>query len=360
MSEHLVVPADRAGLELDEFLCLAFPGVNKGFVRTQIRSGRVLVDGSRANPSQRLRTDQVLSLDFEDEEFPEAPVAPAFEVPILHEDDDVLVMDKPPGLAVEPERWHRDLASLSGALLRIASERAPAAGAEAPAEGDEETTPTLPFRPRLVHRIDKDTTGCVLVAKHLEVERTLREAFDAGTIRKRYLALVEGEHPVADDDEEIIDLPIAADARRSGRMRVADDGKPSRTRVRVESRFHGYTLLACEPMTGRTHQIRVHLAAAGFPLAVDSLYGRRDQLRLSAIKAGYRPKPGRVERPLIDRLTLHAASIEFPTAAGSTTTVESPLPKDFERVLKQLAKVRPFRAGRLAERERRPPPRGRA
>ena len=304
MSEYHVVPAERAGIELDEYLCLVFPGVNKGFVREQIRSGRVLVDGEAANPSQRLRPHQVLVLDLDEDRLPLVPVAPEAVIPVLYEDEEVLVVDKPAGLAVEPERWQRHLASLSGALLRLALDRAPEEG-------------ELGFRPRLVHRIDKDTTGCVLVAKTLEAERVLRTAFEEGRIEKRYLALVEGEHPLGDDEEEVIDLPLAPDGRRGGRMTVAQrGGKPSRTRIRVADRFRGYTLLSCEPLTGRTHQIRAHLAACGFPLAVDNLYGRRDALRLSEIKADYRPKRGRVERPLIDRLTLHAAAIAFP---GPTT-----------------------------------------
>ena len=126
---------------------------------------------------------------------------------------------------------------------------------------------------------------------------------------------------------------------------VRDDGKEARTRISVEQRFRGFTLLRCEPMTGRTHQIRVHLAAKGFPLAVDPLYGRRRALPLSEIKAGYRAKPGRPESPLIDRLTLHALEIEFPLPSdpGRSVRVQSPVPRDFARTLKQLGKVRPPR-----------------
>ncbi|MEM7310565.1 MAG: RluA family pseudouridine synthase [Planctomycetota bacterium] len=331
MTEYHVVPAERAGIELDEYLCLVYPGVNKGFVRQQVRLGKVLLDGEAVNPSDRLRPHQVVVIDFDELDLPLQPIAPDLEIPILYEDERVLVVDKPDGLAVEPERWHRHLACLSGALLRIALDRAPEEG-------------ELGFRPRLVHRIDKDTTGCVLVAKDLEAERLLRIAFDEGGIGKRYLALVEGEHPLSDGESEIIDLPLAHDERRGGRMVIAKrGGKPSQTRIAVEQRFRGYTLLACEPLTGRTHQIRAHLAAQGFPLIVDSLYGRRDALLLSEIKPAYRPKRGRVERPLIRRLTLHAASISFPAPAGEAgarVEVQSPLPTDMERAIKQLAKVR--------------------
>lgn len=340
--EHLTVPEERVGLELDEFLCLAFPHVNKGFLRAQVRGGRVLVDGSpMLKPAHRLRWNEVVSIDIDDEELPVAPVAPPSPVPILHEDEHVLVVDKPAGLAVEPERWRRDAACLSGALLQAALERADATAAR----GAE-----LEFRPRLVHRIDKDTSGAVLVAKDLETERRLRIAFEEGQVAKDYLALVEGEHPLEDGEEEVIDATIGADARRTGRMLVGlPDGKPSRTRVRVEQRFEGYTLLRCSPLTGRTHQIRVHLSWAGFPLVIDPTYGRRDALKLSEIKRGYKAKRGAEERPLMARLTLHASAIGWPPAGdGATepTRVEAPLPADFTRLLRQLSKVRPHRRWR--------------
>jgi 23S rRNA pseudouridine1911/1915/1917 synthase len=341
---QILIPPERNGMELDEFLCLSFPLLNKGFLRRQVREGRVLVDGTPAIPSQRLRGEQVLSIEFEeDESLPEEPVAPSVRIPVLYEDEHVIAVDKPAGLAAEPERWARSNASLAGALLDLALERS---GASV----DDPLTPVPPlsFRPRLLHRLDKDTTGVVLVAKDLESERRLRSDFDEGRVHKRYLALVEGEFPLADGAHEVIDLPVGPDERKSGRMRVdPEGGKPAQTRVSIERRFHGFTLLACEPLTGRTHQIRVHLREIGFPLAVDPVYGRRRSLALSEFKRAYRKKPGQVESPLIERLTLHAASIDFPdpdaetSKLGGRVRVESPLPKDLTRVVKQLAKFRP-------------------
>ena len=347
MLYHIPVPDERTGMELDEFLALSFPLLNKGFLRRSVRDGSILVDGMPAHPSQRLRRDQVLIIEFDEEEdAPSPPVAPSASVPVLYEDEHCLCVDKPPGLAVEPERWARGEACLAGALLQLTLDRSGHDDRNAvtsdplePLDGGDQ----IAFRPRLVHRIDKDTSGVLLVAKDLETERLLREAFDQGEVGKVYFALVEGDLDLEPGETRIIDLPIAPDERRSGSMRVAEEGKPSRTRISIERAYRGYTLVRCEPLTGRTHQIRVHLAETGFPLAVDPQYGRRKELKLSEIKAGYRAKPGRVEGPLIERLTLHAAAIEFPAADGSRRRVESPLPRDFERVLKQLAKVRPPR-----------------
>jgi 23S rRNA pseudouridine1911/1915/1917 synthase len=348
VSENIVVPLERAGLELDEFLCLHYPEFNKGFLRRAVRDGLILIDGMRANPSQRLRADQVLIIDLDDQEAPPAPVAPEAALPILYEDDDLLVVDKPSGLAVEPERWARGAASLAGALLALARARSPHTRPEGESEGESEgaadgTSAPLEVRLRAVHRLDKDTSGALVVAKNLEAERVLRAAFEHDRVQKTYWALVEGEHPLAEGEEQEIDLALGPDERRSGRMVVdAHAGKPARTRIAVLQRFRGFTWLACRPLSGRTHQIRVHLSAIGFPLAVDPLYGRRDELLLSHVKAGYRAKRGRPERPLIERLTLHAAAIEVPSPSDPARTlrVEAPLPKDLTQLLKQLAKVR--------------------
>jgi RluA family pseudouridine synthase len=339
MNEHLVVAAAQAGLELDEFLARAFPLYGKRFLRRQVRDGRVLVDGTRCVPSQRLHSDQVVSLDFDEDELdalPE-PVAPQVVLPVLYEDEHVLVVDKPADLMVEPDRWDALRPNLIGALHALAG------NLEDGGEGGR-------FRPRIVHRLDKDTSGAVLVAKTVDAERALARAFEEGRVEKQYLALVEGEHPLADGASEIIDRPLAPDGKRGGTMAVREDGKPSRTRLRVEQRFRGFTLLRCEPLTGRTHQLRVHLAWSGFPLVVDPLYGRRSSLALSEIKAGYRRKPGRTELPLLARLSLHAARVEFDSLAepGRRVCVESPLPRDLQRALKQLAKVRPPRSARRA------------
>ena len=323
MTEYITVPPERVGLELDEYLALLFPHMNKGYLRREVEAGRVRLDGMETRPSKRLLEGQVVVLDIDESKAPASPMAgEVVPLEVLYEDEDVLAFDKPAGLATEPERWDKACGSVVGSLLALAETRGGG------------------FRPRIVHRLDKDTSGVMICAKDLDAERRLRRAFEESAVHKEYLALVEGEHPLADDEGETIDLALGPDARRMGRQRVDERGRPSQTRVTVEERYRGYTLMRCGPLTGRTHQIRVHLAATGFPLMIDSFYGRRDECLLSELKRGYRKKPGRPERPLMNRLTLHAACITFPRTDGSPTTVVSNLPADFVRLLRQLAKVR--------------------
>src|SRR5262249_37656649 len=153
-----------------------FPLLTKGFLRRQVREGKVTVDGGAAVPSQRVREHQVILIDFDaDAEAPEYPPSETVDLDVLYEDVHVLAVDKPANLSAEPERGRPDAACLSGALLRLALERSNASprGGAVPTDG-------LEFRPRLLHRLDKDTTGVVLCAKTIEAERELRVAFDEG------------------------------------------------------------------------------------------------------------------------------------------------------------------------------------
>jgi RluA family pseudouridine synthase len=226
--------------------------------------------------------------------------------PILLLDDSVVAVDKPSGIAVIQERHDRDAPT----LLRLVEAQI----------GD-----TF-----VVHRIDKETSGVVLFARTSEAHRDLSMQFEHGTVRKTYLALLEG---APEGDEGIIDLPIAS-AR--GRMKIGAGGKPATTHYRVVRRFRGYSFVEAHPATGRQHQIRVHFAAIGHPLVVDSLYGNRAGFLLSEFKSRYRPA-GEIERPLIGRLSLHAAELSFDHPVDrSRVTVAAPLPDDFAATLKQL------------------------
>ncbi len=208
----------------------------------------------------------------------------------------------------------------------------------------------------VVHRLDRDTSGAMLVAWDPAAHRALSLQFQRRAVEKIYWAIVRGA-PARDEFE--VEAPLEKDPRGGSRMRVArgPGGKRSATRFRTLERFRGFALVEARPLTGRQHQIRVHLLYAGHPLAVDPLYGGARALYLSELKRGYKPPRDRPEAPLVDRATLHALALSFaepaaapgadgapaapatsgaPAAEPARTTVEAPPPRDFARALDAL------------------------
>ena len=191
----------------------------------------------------------------------------------------------------------------------------------------------------MVHRLDRDTSGVLILAKSGRVHAALSQQFERGKVLKTYRALVSGQGLRA---EGVIRLPIGPHPQKPGVMAIQRrHGKSALTRYAVVERFRGYTLLDVRPQTGRSHQIRVHLQAIGHPLAIDPQYGSSEPLLLSAMKPSYRPKAGADEHPLMARLTLHAQALELthPTH-GETYTWVAPFPKDFAAVLRNLRRFR--------------------
>lgn len=178
----------------------------------------------------------------------------------------------------------------------------------------------------------------MLFARHRDAQRQLSHQFQNNTVQKEYLALVVGKAP---QDEGEIDAPIGVHPTNKLRMAVLKHrGRPARTLWKVAQRFRDFTLLRVFPKTGKTHQIRVHLAHLGMPLAIDPLYGKgAERILLSELKRNYRQKPGATERPLIERLTLHAERLTIRKPSGDEMTIQSPLPRDLSALLNQLSKV---------------------
>ncbi len=236
------------------------------------------------------------------------------DITILHQDEDVLVVNKPAGVLVIPDRAGR------GGILRLLRQKLGLS-----AEQDL----------RLVHRIDRDTSGVLLIARHIDAQRAVVEQFQKRKVIKKYLALVTGQ-PAG--DAGTIDQRIA-ESGQAGRYRVDPAGKRAITKWWVLQRFAGYCLLECRPVTGRTHQIRVHLQHISLPLAVDPVYGGGESLLLSQFKPGYKRSTRKPESPLLRRLSLHAQSLRFAhPRTGEVVKVEAPLPGDLARALRQLQK----------------------
>ena len=244
-------------------------------------------------------------------------------LPILLDDADLVAVNKPAGLATIPGRGEDD--SVLETLARQLN--LPCTGTEDP-------------RIRVVHRLDKDTSGVLLFAKHVDAQRHLSHQFQNNTIEKEYIALVAGR-PQTDGGE--IDAPLGPHPTSPQRMIVSKHGRNARSFWQVEKRFRGFALLRVFPKTGKTHQIRVHLAHIGLPLAIDPLYnpprgGAAIGLLLSQFKRDYRESRGHEERPLIARLTLHAEKLRFVHPNGKQMEIVAPVPKDFRAALNMLTK----------------------
>jgi len=304
----VTVEESEADRRLDNFLIARLKGVPRAHVYRLIRSGQVRVNSCRAGPHQRLETGDKVRI-------PPVRTAPGtggrhvptasaawIEDRILYEDADLLVLDKPSGLAV-----HGGSGVSLGAieLLRAARPHSESLG--------------------LVHRLDRDTSGCLLVAKKQSSLRRLQSQFRAGTVQKVYDALLIG---VLKGNERLVDAPLLTSERKGGERHVRVDpaGKAARTRFETQERLPGATRVRAILMTGRTHQIRVHASHIGLPLAGDDRYGEQPD----PVVSGYG----------LTRLFLHAANIAFDSPRDERVIrVDSPLPADLQQVLERLRRV---------------------
>jgi len=187
----------------------------------------------------------------------------------------------------------------------------------------------------IVHRIDRDTSGLLLLARNAEAHKYYNTLFEQRTLKKTYYGLVIGS--VA-EDQGVYDQPIEPHPTLLGKMRVGRKGKPAITHYTVEERFRGYTWVKFQIETGRTHQIRVHLYNAGHSLVCDPLYGTPDPILLSSFKRKFNMSKKEEERPLLSRLALHAYSVDLVDRQGEAHTFIAPLPRDLDATLKQLRK----------------------
>lgn len=299
---RVTVAADRAGQRLDNFLAGELKGVPRSAVYRMIRTGQVRVNGGRAKAATRLEAGDEVRV-------PPAHVRGDREVRVpdrvlellrhrvLHEDADVLVIDKPPGLAVHAG------SGLAFGIIEALRQLRPEESLE------------------LVHRIDRDTSGCLLVARHRRALGRLQQALRDDAFDKRYLCLLDGRLP---EDRVLVNAPLRKVERGGERLVVADaDGKPSRTAFRRLEVRAQCTFAEAELFTGRTHQVRAHAAHLGMPLAGDDRYAADGR---TAHWKGLG----------LTRVFLHAHRLSFPGRDGETVLVESPLPDDLRDVLGRL------------------------
>ena len=305
----------EVGSRLDLLLRARFPWRSRTQFQGMLERGEVTVDGRQAKASQRLHEGERVAV-----RIPRDPRAPELEdgsdLVLLYEDESLVAVDKPSGMTVHPVGRIRH-----GTLINKLHARYRREGAA----GD--------VVPRLGHRLDKDTSGIVLVVKNRSVDAAVTELFTRRQVRKTYLALVEG---VPDEQEGTIDAPLAPDPEGETllHMRVDPQGQRSRTRWRVLERFARHALLELSPLTGRTHQLRVHLAHLGHPIVCDHLYGDVRPLWRGDFDGRAR---GAADEPLLARLALHAQRLEFlHPVSGAPLDLVSPLPADLEGTLVAL------------------------
>ena len=316
----LAVGDADAGTRLDVFLAREFPDCSRSFLARVIAQGTVRVDGVPARSSVKLRAGSMVV--FTVPQPPRAgPVAEEIPLAFLHVDDSIAVVDKPAGMVVHPAKGNWK-GTLAGALKWHLGGAADDAAGLSTAGG--------PTRPGIVHRLDRETSGVIVIARSEAAHHALARQFERRTVAKTYLAITQGQ-PRFDADE--IDLPIGIHPYQREKMAVRRDHPTSRdavTRYVVLERLRSGALVQVTPRTGRTHQIRVHLAAVGAPVLCDGLYSGRTVIEPGFV--GLPPGP-----PLLERQALHAAALEIDhPVAGDRRRFEAPLPVDMERMLAAL------------------------
>ena len=299
----LQLQVDVSGQRLDRYLADALPGLSRSQIQRLIREGQVILNGQAAKPSTMVESGMLAVVRVpaspDDEALPQD-----MDLDVIYEDDDLVAISKPAGMVVHPAHAHREGTLVNALLARYPTLAVGDAG-----------------RPGIVHRLDRDTSGLIVVAKTDNALQHLREQFKQRKVKKTYLALVHGRPPSADG---IVEAPVGRNPRQRKRMAVLAGGRAARTAFHLMEDLNDYSLLTVSPETGRTHQIRVHLAWVGVPVVGDRVYGRR------------RNHLG------LQRQFLHAWRLSFQRPGGKgRLDLVSPLPPDLRQVLRDLGSQHP-------------------
>ncbi|MBI3837476.1 MAG: RluA family pseudouridine synthase [Planctomycetia bacterium] len=316
---ELIVPDDQAGARLDWFLAQRFPSYSRVLLRKVINAAGVKVDGERVKAAYRLHPGERVTIVLP-ELAREGPQPENIPLDILYEDAEIAVINKPPGMVVHPAKGH--WAGTLTAALQFHFDQLSSAGG--------------PTRPGIVHRLDRDTSGVMVVAKTDQVHMRLADQFENRTVEKEYFAVTAG---VPSRDRDVIDLPVGAHPQHREKMAIRRDHSTSREAqsfYEVVERFDGFSSLKVLPKTGRTHQIRLHLASIGCAVLCDRLYGGR-----AVITRGEISRDPFDTRVLLDRQALHARRLKIRHPASSQPMeFIAPLPADIEAVLTALGEFR--------------------
>lgn len=319
-TQTMVVPAEAAGQRLDHFLATQLDGVSRSRVQLLVDQGDVLLDGAHPKSSHKLRGGEQIVITGQPHPAPLKAEAEDIPLHIVYEDDDLAVIDKPAGMMVHAGAGHTDEARSRGTLVNALLFHFRALSSTG---GD--------LRPGIVHRLDKETSGLIIVAKNDRAHTKLASQFSGREVHKTYIALVQG---AVERDKGTITATIARDPVRRTRMttRPSENARSAVSHYevvkRLTTRFGKFTLVRVRIETGRTHQIRVHMASLGHPVVGDTLYGAAGQL--SEQQAAGSPAARRKKAPerlRLGRNFLHAARLEFKhPITGKALQCESPLP----------------------------------
>jgi len=317
----LTVDAACAGMRLDAFLAERFTQYSRVQLRRAIDSAGVTVDGQQTKAARRLREGETVSLTLP-ARASDGPEPENIPLDILYEDDDLIAINKPPGMVVHPSKGH--WSGTLAAALAFHFDRLSTVGGKT--------------RPGIVHRLDRDTSGVIVVAKNDQTHLALAAQFEQRNVEKEYFAIVAG---VPDRDRDVVEQPIGIHPRQREKMAIRaghSTSRDARTFYQVEQRFRGFATVKVLPKTGRTHQIRLHLAHIGCPVLCDRLYGGRSKITSGEIASGR--KDGNV---ILDRQALHARRLALVhPSTNEPIEFEASLPQDIKGVVAELEQ---FRAG---------------
>ena len=309
------ITAGKSSSRLDKFLADSLPGITRSQARSLIEQGKVTLDGKRVKPTHAVIRGQeiVVTVPPEQDSRPKPENLP---VSFIHVDESIALINKPPGLVVHPAAGNLSGTLVNALLYQLGF---------LPGEGQED-------RPGIVHRLDKGTSGILVVARTEESLHFLQQEFAQRKVEKTYLSITDG---VPNPPSGIIDAPVGRHATKRKKMAVKKEGgRKARTTYEIVEEYGTFALLRVMPQTGRTHQIRVHLKNLGTPVLCDPTYSRRKQLYASEF---FGKKKERGEEPLLARTALHAFRLAFThPQTGNRVSFEAPLAEDMEQTLRVL------------------------